>query len=44
VTALEVAGAVRAGERSAREVVDHHLAEIEAQDGELHAFNLVMAD
>jgi aspartyl-tRNA(Asn)/glutamyl-tRNA(Gln) amidotransferase subunit A len=43
-TALEIAAAVRAGERRAREVVDQHLAEIEARDGELHAFNLVMAD
>jgi aspartyl-tRNA(Asn)/glutamyl-tRNA(Gln) amidotransferase subunit A len=43
-TAIATAAAVRAGERSAREVVDHHLAEIEAQDGELHAFNLVMAE
>ncbi len=44
MSALETAAAVRAGERSARDVVDHHLAEIEARDGELHAFNLVMAD
>jgi aspartyl-tRNA(Asn)/glutamyl-tRNA(Gln) amidotransferase subunit A len=44
VTALEIAAAVRAGERTAREVVDEHLAAIEARDGELHAFNLVLAD
>jgi len=44
MTALELAAAVRAGERSAREVVDEHLAAIDARDGELHAFNHVMAD
>jgi len=44
VSALEIAAAVRAGERSAREVVEHHLSEIAARDEELHAFNLVMAD
>ena len=43
-TAIELATAVRAGERSAREVVDGHLAAIEADDGELHAFNHVMAE
>jgi aspartyl-tRNA(Asn)/glutamyl-tRNA(Gln) amidotransferase subunit A len=35
---------VRAGERSARDVLDEQLAAIEARDGELHAFNHVMAD
>jgi aspartyl-tRNA(Asn)/glutamyl-tRNA(Gln) amidotransferase subunit A len=43
-TAAEIAAAVRSGERSAREVVDEHLAAIEAREGELHAFNLVLAD
>ena len=43
-TAVAVATAVRAGERSAREVVDAHLARIEAHEGEVHAFNLVLAD
>ena len=42
-TAIDIARAVRAGERKAREVVDEHLAAIEARDGELHAFNHVMA-
>ncbi len=42
--ALDIAAAVRAGERSAREVLDEHLAVIEDRDGELHAFNLVLAD
>jgi aspartyl-tRNA(Asn)/glutamyl-tRNA(Gln) amidotransferase subunit A len=44
VNAVELAAAVRAGERSAREVVDEHLAAIEAREPELHAFNLVLAD
>ena len=44
MTALALAAAVRAGERSAVEVVDEHLARVDARDGELHAFNLVTAD
>jgi aspartyl-tRNA(Asn)/glutamyl-tRNA(Gln) amidotransferase subunit A len=43
-TALGIAAAVRTGERSAREVVDVHLAAIEAREAEIHAFNLVTAD
>jgi len=43
-TALELAADVRAGRRSAREVVDEHLAAIDARDAELHAFNHVMVD
>jgi aspartyl-tRNA(Asn)/glutamyl-tRNA(Gln) amidotransferase subunit A len=43
-TATEIAAAVRAGERSARDVIEDHLARIEAREGELHAFNLVLAD
>jgi aspartyl-tRNA(Asn)/glutamyl-tRNA(Gln) amidotransferase subunit A len=43
-SALEVAAAVRSGERSARQVVDEHLAVIEAREPEIHAFNLVTAD
>ncbi|MBV8236289.1 MAG: Asp-tRNA(Asn)/Glu-tRNA(Gln) amidotransferase subunit GatA, partial [Acidimicrobiia bacterium] len=35
---------VGAGERTAREVVDERLAAIDDQDGNLHAFNFVMAD
>ncbi len=42
--ALDIAAAVRAGERSARSVVDEHLDRIAERDGELHAFNLVLAD
>jgi aspartyl-tRNA(Asn)/glutamyl-tRNA(Gln) amidotransferase subunit A len=44
MSALEIAAAVRSGERSAREVLDEHLAVIDARDGELHAFNLVLID
>jgi aspartyl-tRNA(Asn)/glutamyl-tRNA(Gln) amidotransferase subunit A len=44
VSATELAASVLAGERSAREVVDEHLAAITARDGELHAFNHVMVD
>src|SRR5947199_882412 len=43
MTAVELARAVRAGERTARETVDEHLAVIDARDDELHAFNHVMA-
>jgi aspartyl-tRNA(Asn)/glutamyl-tRNA(Gln) amidotransferase subunit A len=43
-TATSIAAAVAAGERSARAVVDEHLAAIEAREPELHAFNLVTAE
>jgi aspartyl-tRNA(Asn)/glutamyl-tRNA(Gln) amidotransferase subunit A len=43
-TALQLAAAVRAGDRSAREVLDTHLAAIEAREGDIHAFNEVLAD
>ena len=43
-TAVAIAAAVRAGEVSAREVVDAHLARIDAAESEIHAFNLVLAD
>ena len=42
--ALEIAAAVRAGERTAASVVEDHLSAIAAREGEIHAFNLVMAD
>jgi len=44
VTALELAAAVRSGERRARDVVEEHLARIDAREGDVHAFNLVTAD
>ncbi|MDE0065753.1 MAG: Asp-tRNA(Asn)/Glu-tRNA(Gln) amidotransferase subunit GatA [Acidimicrobiaceae bacterium] len=44
MSAIETAVAVRAGERSALEVVDAHLELIAQRDPELHAFNLVTAE
>ncbi|MEL7209259.1 MAG: amidase family protein, partial [Actinomycetota bacterium] len=38
MTAIEIADRVRGGERSAREVVDEHLARIDAGDGPLNSF------
>ncbi len=43
-TAVELARAVRAGERRARDVLEEHLDRIAERDAELHAFNLVTAD
>ena len=43
-TAVAIARSVRAGERSARSVVEEHLGRIEAREAELHAFNLVLAE
>ena len=43
-SALAVAAAVAAGERSAREVLEEHLASIAGRDSEIGAFNLVLAD
>ena len=43
-TAREIADAVRAGARTAADVVEEHLAAIEAREPELHAFNAVLAD
>jgi len=42
--ALDTAAAVRAGELSAIEVLEEHLGAIEAAEGDVHAFNLVLAD
>ncbi|MGZ4785438.1 MAG: amidase family protein, partial [Acidimicrobiales bacterium] len=39
-----MAAAVRAGDRSAREVIDLHLARIEQHEPDIHAFNLVLAE
>jgi aspartyl-tRNA(Asn)/glutamyl-tRNA(Gln) amidotransferase subunit A len=44
VSAVDLAAQVRAGERSARQVIDEHLAAIERREPELHAFNVVTAD
>ena len=43
-SASEIAGAVRAGTRRARDVVEEHLAGIAERDGGLHAFLTVMGD
>jgi aspartyl-tRNA(Asn)/glutamyl-tRNA(Gln) amidotransferase subunit A len=42
--ALETATMVRAGELPAVDVLEHHLAAIEAGEESIHAFNLVTAD
>src|SRR5690606_20626651 len=39
-----IAAAVRAGDRTARAVVEEHLAAIERSEPDVHAFNLVLAD
>jgi aspartyl-tRNA(Asn)/glutamyl-tRNA(Gln) amidotransferase subunit A len=43
-TAVAIAAQVRSGERSAREVIDEHLARVDEREAELHAFNEVTAD
>ena len=43
-TALELAAAIRSGSRSAREVVDEHLAVVDEREQELHACNLVTGE
>ena len=43
-TAHEIVAAVRSGVRTAREVLEEHLAAVEAREDEVHAFNLVLAD
>lgn len=40
-TAVDLAAAVRSGERSAASVLDEHLARIAEREPEIHAFNLV---
>ena len=44
MTALDIARAVRAGERSAVDVLEEHLARITEREGDIHAFNLVLED
>jgi len=43
-TAVALAAEIASGRRSAREVVNEHLARIDDREEELHAFNLVLAD
>jgi Asp-tRNA(Asn)/Glu-tRNA(Gln) amidotransferase A subunit family amidase len=40
-TVAAIASGVRSGELSAVDVLDAHLARIDARDDEVHAFNLV---
>jgi aspartyl-tRNA(Asn)/glutamyl-tRNA(Gln) amidotransferase subunit A len=44
MSALQLAAAVRSGERSAVDVVEEHLARVDAREEKVHAFNLVLAD
>jgi aspartyl-tRNA(Asn)/glutamyl-tRNA(Gln) amidotransferase subunit A len=44
VTAAEVAADVRAARRTARDVLEEHLARVDAREPEIHAFNLLLAD
>ena len=43
-TAAAIAAQVRAGERSAVDVLEEHLARIAEREGDIHAFNLVTED
>jgi aspartyl-tRNA(Asn)/glutamyl-tRNA(Gln) amidotransferase subunit A len=43
-SARDIAAAVRRGDRTARAVVEQHLATIDAREGEIHACNLVLRD
>ena len=43
-SALQIAADVRAGRRSALDVIEEHLAVIASREPEIHAFNLVLAD
>ncbi len=43
-TVLEIAAGVRSGALSAVSVLEQHLAAVAAREGEVHAFNLVLAD
>ncbi|MGI8664325.1 MAG: Asp-tRNA(Asn)/Glu-tRNA(Gln) amidotransferase subunit GatA [Acidimicrobiales bacterium] len=43
-SAIEIAAAVRLGELRAADVVEEHLGAIDEREGEIHAFNLVLAD
>ena len=44
MTAIEIAAAVRAGGRTARSVVEEHLAAIEGRESEIHACNTVLTE
>ncbi|MDQ4088731.1 MAG: Asp-tRNA(Asn)/Glu-tRNA(Gln) amidotransferase GatCAB subunit A, partial [Actinomycetota bacterium] len=42
--AVDIGRAVRRGSRTARDVLEEHLAAIHGREAELHAFNLVLVD
>jgi aspartyl-tRNA(Asn)/glutamyl-tRNA(Gln) amidotransferase subunit A len=42
-SAIAIAADVRSGRRSARDVLEQHLAQIDAREADVHAFNLVTA-
>ena len=44
MTAIEIAAAVRRGERTARSVVEQHLAAIAGRESEIHACNAVLTE
>jgi aspartyl-tRNA(Asn)/glutamyl-tRNA(Gln) amidotransferase subunit A len=44
VSARDIVAGVRNGQHSARDVLEEHLARLEAREPEIHAFNLVLAD
>ena len=44
LTATQIAAGVRSGSLKAADVLDEHLARIADREGEIHAFNLVLAD
>ena len=43
-SAADIATGVRSGDLRALDVLEEHLARVDARDGEIHAFNLVIAD
>ncbi|CAB4858934.1 unannotated protein [freshwater metagenome] len=44
LTAVQIAAGVRSGQLKAVDVLEQHLARIDTREGEIHAFNLVLAD
>jgi aspartyl-tRNA(Asn)/glutamyl-tRNA(Gln) amidotransferase subunit A len=44
LTAAQIAAGVRNGSVKAADVLEQHLARVSAREGEVHAFNLVLAD
>ncbi len=44
MSAVEIASGVRSGSLKAADVLEQHLRRIDAREGDVHAFNLVLAD